>query len=188
MKNKRNKEMYEMYMDNPTMGYKDIANKFGLSEKTVSVIIANIMKENNTARSPKPIGNKMKIHDKLILEAFMECLSANKVAIKFNVSNGYILRLARNNGYAHLVKPKPSRKSEEELNKRNEEIWQYFLEYKPKSFGVIAEKFNLNLTNVKHIMRVMKEKHNYQVQDKKQNEYERTAKYLGIDVSRLFAY
>lgn len=194
MKNKRNQEMYEIYMANPSFGYKDIAEKFNLSEKTVSIIICDKMRKINVKRDPKPIGNKAAVHDKVILDTFLECLSANSVSRKLKVSHGYILKLVRNNGYGHLIKPRPVRKSELDIEKRNQEIWEYFLEYQPKNFRVIAEKFNLNITNVKHIMRALKKEHNYPIRGNERittrikNEYERVAEYLGIDSRNLFAY
>lgn len=188
MKNKRNQEMYEIYMANPSFGYKDIAAQFNLCEKTVSIIICAKMRKSSVKRDPKPIGNKAEVHDKLILDTFLECLSANSVSRKLKVSHGYILKLVRKNGYGHLIKPRPVKRGELDVEKRNKEIWEYFLKSRPKSFGVIAEKFNLNITTVKHVMRALKKKHNYRIQKCVKNEYERVAEYLGIDSRNLFAY
>ena len=200
----RNQEMYEIYMNNENLGNKDIAKMFNLSLASVDIILSKIKKENNVKRTIKPRDNKMGLTEEEIMIVFKEFKTLNKTSEKLNISAGYIAKVLRKNNLEKLIikiRPKLSRL---EIKERNQNIWKYFIENKPKNYMTIEKKFNLGCKQIKIIMRNLKKENDYplgvigtkpkrkgkeKIQSTKfANFYEKVAYEQGVDVKNLFAY
>lgn len=201
----RNQEMYEIYMNNENLGNKDIAKIFNLSLESVDIILSKIKKENNTKRTIKPRDNKMGLTEEEIVNTFKEFKTLNKTSEKLNISAGYIAKVLRKNNLEKLIIKIRPKLSKLEIKERNQNIWKYFIENKPKNYMAIEKNFNLGCKQIKIIMRNLKKENNYPLgvigtkskrirKEKKihptrfTNFYEKVAYEQGVDVKSLFAY